>query len=191
MAAMTAGFPRRYRITADEYFRMGETGVLAPDARVELIEGELIEMAPIGPPHAGTVECLVDLLRRALGDRVMVRTQQPSVVGKYSVPQPDIAVVTRRHDFYVHAHPEPRDVLLVVEVADSTLRFDRDVKTALYARSGVQEVWVVDVAARRILRSASPQNGVYAETVALGAGESISIGAFPDIRIDVQAVFIR
>jgi len=183
MAAMTAGFPRRYRITADEYFRMGETGVLAPDARVELIEGELIEMAPIGPPHAGTVECLVDLLRRALGDRVMVRTQQPSVVGKYSVPQPDIAVVTRRHDFYVHAHPEPRDVLLVVEVADSTLRFDRDVKTALYARSGVQEVWVVDVAARRILRSASPQNGVYTETVALGAGESISIG--------VQAVFIR
>ncbi|HZF29746.1 MAG TPA: Uma2 family endonuclease [Gammaproteobacteria bacterium] len=189
MAAMTVGFPRRYRITAEEYFRMGETGVLAPDARVELIEGELIEMAPIGPSHASTVERLADLLRRALGDRAMFRTQQPSVVGKYSVPQPDVTVVIRRNDYYAEAHPAPADVLLAVEVADSTLRFDRDVKTAMYARSGVQEVWVVDVVAQRVMRSTSPQNGVYAETATLGVGESIGIGAFPDVRIDLSAIF--
>jgi Uma2 family endonuclease len=191
MATMSAGFPRRYRITADEYFRMGETGVLAPDARVELVEGELIEMAPIGPPHASTVERLVDLLRRALEDRAMVRTQQPSVVGKYSVPQPDITVVVRRDDYYADAHPEPRDVLLAVEVADSTLKFDRDVKTAMYARSGVPELWVVDIAAQRILRSASPQNGAYTEIVTLAAGDSIGIGALPDVRIEVRAIFRR
>lgn len=189
MAAMTADFPRRYRITADEYFRMGETGVLPPDARVELIDGELIEMAPIGPPHASTVERLADLLRRALGDRAMVRTQQPSVVEKHSVPQPDITVVIPRGDYYARAHPVPHDVLLVVEVADSTLKFDRDDKTAMYARSGVPEVWVVDVGARRILRSASPRNGVYAESLTLGVGDSIGINALPDVRIDVQALF--
>ena len=189
MAAMTADSPSRHRITAEEYFRMGETGVLAPDARVELIEGELIDMAPIGPPHAGTVECLVDLLRRALADRAMVRTQQPSVVNKYSVPQPDITIVTRRDDYYRRAHPEPGDMLLAVEVADSTLKFDRDVKSAMYARSGVRELWVVDVAAQQILRLASPQNGLYAETATLAPGESIGVGAFPDIRIEVNAIF--
>jgi Uma2 family endonuclease len=191
MAAMTADFPRRYRITADEYFRMGDTGVLAPDARVELIEGELFEMAPIGTRHAAMVERLVDRLRRALADRAMVRTQEPSVVGKYSVPQPDINVVVTRNDFYEHAHPEPRDVLLLVEVAESSLAFDRDVKTSLYARSGIREVWIVDLVGRRVLRSSSPENGVYAESVTLDVGESIVIGAFPDVRVDVQALFPR
>ena len=189
MATMTAGFPRRYRITADEYFRMGETGVLPPEARVELIDGELIEMAPIGPPHASTVERLADLLRRVLGDRAMVRTQQPSVVGKYSVPQPDITVVIPRHDYYARAHPVPHEVLLAVEVADSTLNFDRDVKTAMYARSGVPEIWVVDVGARRIVHSASPLNGVYTESLTLGVGDSIGIRALPNVRIDLQALF--
>lgn len=189
MATMTADVPRRYRISADEYQQMGDAGVFPPDARVELIEGEIIEVPPIGSRHAGKVERLVDLLRQAVGDRAMVRTQEPSVVGKYSVPQPDVTVVTRRDDYYESAHPEPRDVLLVVEVAESSLAFDRDVKTAMYARSGVAELWVVDVAGQRITRSASPRNGVYTESQVVRAGEMIGVAAFPDVRIDLSAVF--
>lgn len=188
MATMTADCPRRYRFTTDEYFKMAEAGVLPLDARVELIEGELIDMPPIGPPHAATVERLADLLRPAIADRAMVRTQQPSVVGRYSAPQPDISVVAKRGDYYEHAHPQPRDVLLVVEVAASTLAFDREVKAGVYARSGVPEVWIVDVAGRSVTRLHSPRDGAYA-AVAFRVGESIAIGALPDVRIDVAAIF--
>jgi Uma2 family endonuclease len=191
MATMTAGSPSQDRMTASEYLRMGESGVLDEDARVELIDGQLVDMAPIGARHAATVERLAELLRSSLGRRAMVRTQQPSVVGEHSVLQPDIAVVPWRDDFYVHAHPGPRDVLLVVEVAESGLAFDRDVKTAMYARSGVAEVWVVDVGGERIFRSALPREGAYSETVVLGLGDSISMGALPGVVIELHAVFPR
>lgn len=188
MATMTAGFPSRYRFTADEYQRMGEAGVLPHDARIELIEGEIVDMPPIGPPHAGTVELLADLLRLAVADRAMVRTQQPSVVGQYSVPQPDIAVVARRNDYYRGAHPEPRDVLLVVEVAETTLAFDRDVKARMYARSGVRELWIVDLGGRSITQLRASRDGVYAESTEVRAGDSIGLAAFPDVSIDVGTV---
>ena len=189
MAAMTASSPHRYRFTADEYRQMGEAGVLRPDARVELIEGELIDMPPIGPAHAATVEQLADQLRRAVANRAMVRTQQPSVVSNYSVPQPDITVVVRRHDYYVRAHPEPRDVLLVVEVASTTLAFDRDVKAGMYAASGVTELWIVDVNGHSVTRLHSPRDGVYGASDTAQVGERLEIGAFPDVRINVHDIF--
>jgi Uma2 family endonuclease len=189
MATMTAHPPRRHRITADEYRQMGEAGVLQPDARVELIEGELIDMPPIGTRHAATVERVVHALRHALADRAMVRTQQPSVIGEYSVPQPDVTVVVPRDDFYENAHPEPRDVLLAIEVADSTLAFDRDVKTGMYARGGVRELWIVHVTGRSVMRFAAPAEGAYAETQIVPSGETIGVGAFPDICIDTSTLF--
>jgi Uma2 family endonuclease len=188
MATMTADYPRRYRFTTDEYFRLGETGVLPPDARVELIEGEIIDMSPIGTPHAAIVERLVDLLKGALGHRAMVRAQHPVLAGKYSAPQPDIAVVARRDDYYAHAHPKTRDVLLVIEVADTTLAYDREVKAGMYARSGVPEAWIVDVDGRTVTRLHSLRDDTYA-AVALRVGESIAIGALPDVRIEVRAIF--
>lgn len=156
MATMTADSPRRYRFTAEEYRQMGTAGVLRPGARVELIEGELIDMAPIGPAHAATVERLADLLRRAVAERAMVRTQQPCVVGEYSVPQPGITVAVRRHDYYERAHPEPRDVLLIVQVASTTLAFDRDVNASMYARSGVERA--LDRRRERALGHATAQS---------------------------------
>lgn len=185
---MIASFPRRHRFTADEYFRLGETGVLPPDARVELIEGEIVEKAAISPAHAAAVDCLGDLLRDAVARRAIVRTQNPSVLGEYSVPDPDLALVVWRDDRYRHAHPRASEVLLAIEVADTSLAFDREVKAGMYAGSGVPEVWIVDVASRTVTRLHSPFDGTYA-AVAIPVGESIAIGALPDVRIDVRAIF--
>jgi Uma2 family endonuclease len=188
MSSMTTGSPRRHRLTAAEYRHMGEAGVLRPDARVELIEGELIDMAPIGSRHAATVERLDDLLVQALAGRAMVRMQHPVVLDDHSVTQPDIAVVVRRDDYYTDSHPQPSDVLLLVEIADTTLVYDRDVKAPLYARSGMPELWIVDLVGRRVTRFSSPRDGVYTESVSARAGEFIGIGAFPDVRIDSSAI---
>jgi Uma2 family endonuclease len=140
---------------------MGEVGIFGPSARVELIEGEIIDLAPIGSVHSGVVEQLASLLRAACGNRAMVRTQQPVALDEHSEPQPDIALVQVRADFYRHAHPRPADVLLLVEVADSSLRYDIDVKVPLYARRGVAAVWVVDIEARRLCRYGDLVAGAY------------------------------
>src|SRR5262245_56809926 len=113
--------PRRHKLTVDEYRRMGAAGVLTPDARVELIDGEIIDMAPIGSRHAGVVTRIARMLERAVGDAAIVWVQNPIAVGEWSEPQPDIALLEARADFYESAHPTPQDVMLLVEVADSSL----------------------------------------------------------------------
>jgi Uma2 family endonuclease len=189
MATMSAGYPRRYRITADEYFRMVEAGALRPDARVELIEGEIIDMPPIGSRHAAVIERLDDLLVPRLAGRAMVRVQHSIVLNEHSMPQPDVAVVAPRDDYYEHAHPRARDVLLIIEVSDSTLSFDRDVKAALYARNEIPEFWVVDLAGSVVTRRHSPRAGAYTESVVVGPRDSLAIDAFPDVRIDLSVIF--
>ena len=114
---------RRHRLKVSEYLRMGEAGILPTDARVELIE--IIDMAPINSPHSGTVIQLTQWLSMRVGERVLVSVQNPIVLGTYSAPQPDIALLRPREDFYTTVHPGPEDVLLVIEVADTTLRDDR------------------------------------------------------------------
>ena len=135
----------KHWITADEYERMGETGVFSPDARLELIEGEIYEMSPAGSPHAACVKFLSHLLNRAFGGKLIVSTQDPIRLSDLSEPQPDVALLRWRDDFYRGAHPRPEDVLLVVEVADTTVASDRAVKLPLYARAGVPEAWLVNV----------------------------------------------
>jgi Uma2 family endonuclease len=137
----TADGPQRHRYTLADYHRMGETGILAPDARVELIDGEIVDMPPPGSLHAGKVNRLTRLLQRAVGDDAVLLVQNPIVLGKYSAPQPDLALAMPRADFYESRHPGPDDVVLVVEVADTSWRFDRDVKVRLYAAHAVPEVW--------------------------------------------------
>jgi Uma2 family endonuclease len=146
----------RHRLTVDEYYRMAEVGIFSPEARVELIEGEVIDMPPIGSPHAGTVIYLATRLTYAIGDRAIVSTQNPIFLDEHSEPQPDIALLRPRSDFYRNAHPTVADVLLVVEVADSTLAYDTQIKLPLYARHHIPEVWLVDLVNQRLSVHRSP-----------------------------------
>jgi Uma2 family endonuclease len=152
MSSAMQEWPRRHRISVEHYYRMAEAGLFQPDERVELIDGEIVDMPPMGTRHAGKLARLVEILTKAVGARAMVRTQLPLRLDDASEPQPDIALVLPRADYYEQRHPTPADTLLVVEIGDTTLRFDRDVKAPLYARRGVAETWVVDLRAERLLR---------------------------------------
>jgi Uma2 family endonuclease len=136
--------------TKNEYHRMIEAGILREDDRVELIEGNIIAMAPIGSRHVACVNRFNRLLNQALGDRAQVSVQNPVSLTRYSEPQPDIAVLRPREDFYSAALPGPEDILLIVEVADASAVADRQDKLPLYARAGIPEVWLVDWIEERV-----------------------------------------
>ena len=138
-------YPQKHPISAEEYLRMGEAGVFAPEARLELIEGDIVEMAPIHPPHAGLVRRLSRLFFQQVGSAALLSVQAPLVISEHSVPQPDLALLVPRSDDYMSAHPLASEVLLVVEISDATLNHDLRVKVPLYARCGIVEAWVVDV----------------------------------------------
>src|SRR5262249_52950879 len=142
-------WPKRHPFTVDEYYRMAEVGLLRPDARVELIEGEIIDMAPIGNWHSGTVNAVEDRLKHHRRGRAVVAVQQPLRLSERSQPQPDIAVLNYREDYYRSRHPIATDVLLLIEVSDSTVRYDREVKLPLYARHGIPEFWIFDLPANQ------------------------------------------
>ena len=142
--AMEQG-PRTHRITVDEFIRMAEVGLLAPDARVELIEGVIVDMAPIGSVHGRDVDLISERFVLAVHGEAIVRTQGSVQLSDDTLPQPDIALLRFREDGYIGKHPNGSDILLVVEVADSSVDYDFGKKLKLYARYGVQEVWVLNV----------------------------------------------
>ena len=181
--------PRRHRLTVDDYYRMAEVGILDEEARVELIDGEIIDMAPPGSPHAGTVIYLTEVLMRAVDGRVTVLVQSPVRLGKYSEPQPDLALLRRRDDFYRERHPQPDDVLLVVEVAASSLRFDRKKKVPLYARHGIPEMWLVDLGSRRLSRYRAPKDGMYTLVDEPDLRAALELPALPGTAVDLQRLF--
>lgn len=191
MALMSAALhhPQRHPITVEEYLRMGEGNVFAPDARLELIEGEIIEMAPIGPPHAGTVAILGRLLERAAGDAAVVWVQNPIRIGDRSMPQPDVALLKPRADMYTRSHPIPADVLLLIEVSDTTLRFDVATKMPLYARAGIMEAWVVDVDSAAVQVFRDPDSAGYRTSFTAAGSERLSAGAMPEVVIRVSELF--
>jgi Uma2 family endonuclease len=175
---------RRRRFTLDEYHRMGEVGILHEDSRVELIEGEIIEMTPIGNLHAATVARIQDFLAKRLGDRALVWTQNPLLLTRHrSEPQPDIIILDRHADFYASALPEPPDVRWLIEVADSSLRYDRLTKFPLYARAGVAEAWLVDVEHRRIEIHRGPAARGYQDVRTPSRDERFASLAFPDVTV--------
>lgn len=182
-------YPQRHLVTADEYLRMAEGGIFAPDARLELIEGEIVEMAPIGSPHAGRVKILNRLLSRRAGDRAVVSVQDPVIVAERSVPQPDLALLRPRADAYTDSHPTAGDVLLVIEVSDTTLAFDLGTKLPIYARCGIPEVWIVDVGggAVRVFREADA--GGYRTTFVAGMEERVVSSRLPEAWIEVRELF--
>ena len=182
-------YPQRYAISTTEYLRMGESGVFSVDTRLELIEGGIVEMACIGSRHAGAVKILNRLFGRLVGDKAIVSVQDPLILGDRSVPQPDLVLLKPRADSYASAHPTPADVLLVIEVADTTLAFDLGTKIPLYARHGVSESWVVDLGERVIRVFRDPSASGYRTSFTVSDGGNASPSALPDVSIAVAVLF--
>jgi len=178
----------RYYFTVAEFERMGEAGVFTKDARLELIEGEIIEMSPISSRHAACVNFLSRLLNRTVGDIALVSTQNPIRLDDFSEPEPDIALLRLRDDFYRNAHPTPADVLLIIEVADTTLAYDRQVKAPLYAKAGVGEVWIINLMEEQIETYAGLAEGTYQTTVNFRRGEEARAHTITNLAVSVADV---
>lgn len=190
-ATVLSHFPElpRHLWTVDEYHRMGEVGILHPTDRIELIDGEIIHMAPVGSPHVGSVFALNRLLTRAVPQEVIVSIQSPIQMGDRTEPEPDVALLRGRPDGYrTPPLPSAADVLLIIEVADSSLRYDREVKLPLYASQGVPEVWIVDLAAQTVVVHRAPEDGAYREVTSHGPSETLRAIAFPGIDIPVGEI---
>ena len=178
----------RHRLTVADYYRMGEAGIFAPEARVELIEGEVIDMAPIGTRHGSAVKRLNALLVAAVGARAVVSVQDPLRLSDLSEPEPDLMLLQPRADFYAGAHPGAADVLLLIEVSDTSARYDREIKLPLYARHRVPEVWIVDLEARLVRFYRAPAADTYAEASVTASPGCTPIAALPGIEIDLAPI---
>lgn len=176
------------RFTVDDFYRMAKAGILTEDDRVELIEGQVVEMAPIGRQHASRVDRLNRLLQRLVGDKAILRVQGPVRLDPYSEPQPDLALLRPRDDFYEAAHPGPADILLLVEVADSSVVYDRQTKTPLYAQAGIPEVWLVDLPQDVVEAHRSPSPDGYRDVQRFRRGQRIAPQAFPDVDLAVDDI---
>jgi Uma2 family endonuclease len=178
----------RWRFTVDDFYRMGEVGILPPEARVELIDGEVIKLAPIGSHHNGSVIGLDEIFRESLGRRVTVSIQGPLELERHWNPQPDVLILKRREDRYRRANPTDADVLLLIEVADTTLIYDRDTKGPRYAQAGIIEYWIVDLTGDRLLVYRDPRDGVYQSVQALTREDTVQPLAFPELTIAVADI---
>lgn len=178
--------PHRHAYSVDDYYRMAETGILRSGDRVELIEGEIIDMAPIGSQHAAAVKRIARTFHQAVGNHAVISVQDPIRLDRYSEPQPDIALLRLRDDFYADVHPMPADVFLVVEVAASTLDYDRNTKLPLYAQHGIPEVWLVDLGNRQFSIYRTPLAGSFASTQVLASLQHIRVSGLEDIEIDLS-----
>ncbi|MBK7764954.1 MAG: Uma2 family endonuclease [Sulfuritalea sp.] len=175
-----------HRWSVEEYHQMARSGLLGETDRVELIEGELIDMAPIGSKHAFFVDRLAELLSSGPQAGYMVRVQNPVVLGERNEPQPDIALVRRVN--YIDRHPCPADILLIVEVSDTTLEYDRDVKLALYARHDIPEVWLLNVKAGELTVFREPAEGQYRLIRKPTAAEAVSPVLVAGVAISLAQV---
>jgi len=179
----------RHRLTRRDYYRLGEAGILGETDRVELLEGQLIDRSPITPRHAIVSENLNVLLVRAFAGRARVRCQEPVVLNDGSEPQPDLALVRRPWRGYPHTHPEPDDIFLLIEVADSSLDFDRTVKLELYARAGIREVWIVDLTTDLVLVHRGASGGSYGSVVRVEGQGVLDVEVLPGVTIRAAEVF--
>lgn len=179
--------PVKRRFTVEEFHRMGEAGIFHEDDRVELINGQIVQLSPIGRPHAYAVTMLTNLFASRLAGRALVSPQNPVHLFRDSEPLPDIVLLRLRPD-YKEVDVGPADVLLLVEVADSSLRYDRLVKLRLYARAGIPEVWIVDVAGGCVEVYRRPADRRYAEVERVGRGGRVAPAACPDVVIAVDEI---
>ena len=179
-------FPPRYRFSVEDYYAMAEAGILGMDERVELIGGEIITMSPIGNEHAASVDTITDFLVPLVTGRAIVRVQSHLHLDGQNHSEPDLMLLKRREDYYRHRAPGPTDVLLLVEVSDSSLSHDRNVKLPLYARFGVPEVWIANIPSRVVETYADPVDGEYTVSRVYSPGETVSPVVFEDVEISVS-----
>lgn len=181
--------PSRHAIAVGEYLRMGEAGVFGPDARCELIEGEIIDLSPISPPHASTTNRLADLLGEAVRGRAIVSAQNPVVLGDPSAPQPDLAALLRdRDDYYAQAHPGASDILMLIEVSDTSLAHDRNIKLPLYARFRIPEAWIIDIVGRHRDIHREPDGTRCTFQFRVPDLSRMEIDALPGVALDLRAL---
>lgn len=183
-----AATPARRLFTVDDYHAMTRAGILSEDDRVELIEGEIVVMSPVGSRHAACVDILAELLIRAADQRTAVRVQSPIGLGESAEPQPDVCVLLRRENAYSESLPQPDDVLLVIEVSDTSLDFDRRVKARLYARHGIRQFWLIDLAGRTVEVHEGPGPDGYGERSVHDVGDRVPVPGL-EIDLDVGKLF--
>lgn len=167
---------------------MAEVGVIARGARVELLDGQLVDMMPIGPFHSGVVDRLIELFSQSHQQRWSVRAQNPVRLDKHNEPQPDIMLLKRRADSYTRSHPGPDDIFLLIEVADSSLDYDQSDKLPAYGKAGIPEVWIVNLPARHVEIYREPHFAGYGSTVIIREDEVACPAAFPDVQVSVSAL---
>lgn len=173
-------------ISVSDYHKMGEVGILS-ESGLELIKGEIIHMSPIGSQHAAMVEKLKDILVFQLHGKALVRSQNPIILSDFTEPEPDICVVNFRDDYYSEKHPESREVLLVIEVADTSLEYDREVKLPLYAEAKIPELWIFNLQERYLEQFSSPENGKYSSHTILKSGKVTYPD--PEVSVDLDSLF--
>jgi len=179
---------QRRLFTVQEYHLMGEAGILGEDDRVELIEGEIVQMAAIGTRHASSVKRLIAVFSDLDRRRAIIGAQDPIQLTERTEPQPDVVLLQPRADYYATAHPVPSEVLLLVEVSDSTVGFDRDVKVPNYARSGIQEVWLWDLDVNCLEVYRAPTANGYTSLKKFERGETVAPLAFPEFEVSVDFI---
>ncbi|MGI8913096.1 MAG: Uma2 family endonuclease [Chloroflexota bacterium] len=188
MAAEVATSMIHRRFTVDDYHHMAEVGILNEDDRVELIDGEIVEMSPAGSLHAGCIREFVQIFEVHVGDDAIVDSQNPLHIGEYTEPEPDVAVLKPRDDKYKRSHPTAKDVILLVEVADSSVARDRLRKLPLYAKVGIAECWLADLPGHAIERHTDPRDGVYNTSVRVGRGGLLESTVLPGLVIKVDDI---
>lgn len=179
---------RKKRFTVDEYEQMGRAGIFGEDDRVELIDGEIVEMTPIGIQHASCVKRVANLFARRAGERVIVSVQDPIRLGAYSEPQPDVAILRPRDDFYSRFHPGPQDIMLVIEVSDASTVYDRDTKVPLYARAGIPEAWRLDLQADLVEVYSDPSAEGYSHVQTVRRSQRLVPSLLPDIELTAEEI---
>ncbi|MDG4597268.1 MAG: Uma2 family endonuclease [Candidatus Contendobacter sp.] len=182
--------PHRYRLTVTEYHLLGESGIFDEESRIELIQGDLIAMPPIGERHASKTRQLNRLFSLQVGDTAIVDVQNPVMLDAHSEPQPDMVLLKPRPDFYESAHPRAEDVLLLIEVSDSTLRYDRDTKVPLYAKAGIPEVWLLDLMSQRVAIYRHPSADGYRQIQFPAPEELISPSLLPELTLRIADLFL-
>jgi Uma2 family endonuclease len=185
---MVAVFPQKHLTDLNEWHRLGEAGIFPPESRMELINGEILHMAPIGFNHAGHTRRLNALFSFLLADKAIVSIQSPIQLGDLSEPEPDFVLLRPEASFYSTRHPKADDVLLLIEVSDSTLRFDRTQKLRLYATFNIPEYWIINLIDDCLEVYRQPQDGDYLDKSTLGKTDSLNLVALPEIKISVADI---
>ena len=178
--------PKRFR--AEDFRKMTEVGILPEESGWEIIDGYLIDKISIGSKHAGTVNRLNQTLVFLLGRKAVVAVQNPIHIDDYNEPEPDIALLKLRKDFYTESFPAPQDILLLIEVSDLTIKYDRDIKKTLYAEAGIAEFWLVNLKENTVERFSSPKNGNYRLAEILESGETIKAGTIENLELKIEEI---